>query len=108
MVFEVWDLDGSDLYQRLFQPSSAVPSILADAERSMRHGAFSVRETLSCIRAAGVFQERPLLLSGRPQAGPPLSGKRFVGIHRRPDRARAACRLSASLDEPSRLSDRTG
>ena len=107
MVFEVWDLDGSDLYRRLFQPPIAAQSALADAERTMRHGAFGVRENLSSIREAAVFQGRRLLLSSWPQTGPPLSGKRFVNIHRRTDGARVTFRLSASLDEPSRLSART-
>jgi len=106
MVFEVWDLDGSDLYRRLFQPSIAAQSALADAERAMRHGAFGARETLSCIREAAVFQGHPLLLASWPQTGPPLSGKRLVGIHRRTERTCATLRLSASLDEPSRSSAR--
>jgi hypothetical protein len=107
MVFEVWDLDGSDLYRRLFQPSLVAQSALADVERNIRLGALGVRETLSRIRVAVVSQEHLLFPPGWSQAGTPVRGKRVTGTPRRTDRARATCRLSASLDDPSRLSDRT-
>jgi len=43
MAFEVMDLDGSDLYKRLFQPPIPSQPTLAEAEGVMRHGAFAVQ-----------------------------------------------------------------
>ena len=50
-LFEVLDLDGSDLYKRLFQ--SPIPSepTLAWAEEIMRHGVVATPETLGHMQA---------------------------------------------------------
>ena len=108
MVFEVWDLDGSDLFRRIFQPSIASQSALADSERVMRHGALGVRDTLSRLRTLAAFQESPPLLSDQPCTAPGHSGTRRPGIGPRTHMRPTPFRLSPPSEEPPTTPDCVG
>ncbi len=83
MVFEVLDLDGSDLYKRIFQ--SPIPSqpTMAEAEGIMRHGAFAVQEALGHLDALVVLQQSSTGFSRCPVAAPAISCERLTRIRAR-------------------------
>ena len=100
MVFEVLDLDGSDLYKRIFQ--SPIPSqpTMAEAEGIMRHGAFAVQEALGHLDALVVLQQSSTGFSRCPVAAPAISCERLTRIRARVDIHRASLPPPAPGDEP--------
>ncbi len=65
MIFDVLDLDGSDLQKRIFQPSMSSQPTLAELEGAMRHGAFAIRDAL------GVLQQHCAMLYYFSVSAPP-------------------------------------
>lgn len=72
MVFEVLDLEGSDLHKRIFQPPLSSQPTLAEMEGALRHGAFAVRDAL------GILQQRFAVSYFFSAITPPNQGKRFT------------------------------
>ncbi len=107
MLFEVWDLDGSDLYHRLFQPPIPAQSPLVDAERTLRLGVFCAQDTEGGTCATRISLERPFSVADRLRPGPHLQRRRPAGFLRGTGRAPVGCPSSASLDDSSRLFDPT-
>ena len=90
MVFEVLDLDGSDLYKRIFQPPIPSQPTVAEAEGIIRHGAFAVQEALGHLHALVVLQQACTGFSRCPVAAPAISGERLTRIRARVDLHRAS------------------
>lgn len=78
MVFEVMDLDGSDLYKRLFQPPIPSQPTLAEAEGVMRHGAFTVQNPPGQPCALVILQQYPAGFSSPSCSTSSLRAKRFL------------------------------
>jgi hypothetical protein len=104
MVFEVLDLDGSDLPRRIFQPSAVSQSSLAESERAMSHGACDVQGTLSQMRPVLLFQHLPLVFFGRVCISPALPGRRLTGNRPRTGIPRASLHSLSTTEDPSRTS----
>ena len=100
MVFEVLDLDGSDLYKRIFQPPISSQPTVAEAEGIMRHGAFAVQEALGHLHALVVLQQSCTGFSRCPVDAPAISGERLTRIRARVDLHCASLLPSAPGDEP--------
>jgi len=100
MVFEVLDLDGSDLYKRIFQPPIPSQPTVADAEGIVRHGAIAVQGALGHLHALVVLQQPFADFSRCPGAAPGISGKRLTRIRARVDLHHASFPPPAPADEP--------
>jgi hypothetical protein len=102
MVFEVLDLDSSDLYKRIFQPPIPSQPTVADAEGIMRHGAIAVQGALGHLHALVVLQQPFTGFSRCPSAAPGICGKRPTRIRARVDLHHASFPPPAPADEPPR------
>ena len=102
MAFEVLDLDGSDLYKRLFQ--SPIPSELtvAWAEEIMRHGAFAIPEALGHMQALDSLRPPSTGVSRCLDATSAPLGRRLTATRPRDRLHRASFHPPAPSDEPSR------
>lgn len=101
MAFEVLDLDGSDLYKRLFQ--SPIPSepTVAWAEEIMRHGVVAIPETLGHMQALDSLRLPSTDVSRCLDATSAPLGRRLMTIRPRASLHRASFHPPASSDEPS-------
>jgi hypothetical protein len=99
LAFEVLDLDGSALAQRLFQPPISSQPTLAEAEGVMRHAAFGVPDT-GCFHLADVFSRPFLVLWSRLDAIPRLSAQHPTRPLLRPHLHRASFSPPFACDEP--------
>ncbi len=94
LMFEVLDLDGSDLHKRIFQPPISSQPMLAESEGAMRHGAFAVRDAL------GVLQQRSVVLYYFTVSAPPTLCKRLTSIRPRGSIRRASAPPPPAIDDP--------
>lgn len=107
MIFEVMDLDGSDLYKRIFQPFIPSQPTVAEAE-GVRHGAFTIQAVLGPLRALVVLHQFSIGFASGPVAAPAVyCGKRLTRIRARVDIHRACLPPPAPGDEPPSSSART-
>ena len=102
MAFEVMDLDGSDLYKRIFQPPIPSQPTVAEAEAIMRHGAITVQGALGQLHALVVLQQPFTGFTCCPGAAPGICGKRLTRIRPRVDLHHASFPPPAPADEPAR------
>jgi hypothetical protein len=102
MAFEVLDLDGSDLYKRLFQ--SPIPSELtvAWAEEIGRHGAFAIPEALGHMQALDSLRLPSTGVSRCLDATSVPLGRQLTAIRPRARLHRVSFHPPAPSDEPSR------
>lgn len=107
MVFEVLDLDGSDLYKRIFQPPIPSQPTVAEAEGVMRHGAFAAQEALGHIHALVVLQQPSTVFAHCPYVATAVLCKRLTTIRPRADIHRASFPPPAPTDEPPSTPGRT-
>lgn len=107
MIFEVMDLDGSDLYKRICQPPIPSQPAVAEAEGVMRHGAFAIQAALGHLHALVLLRQPFTSLSRCPQAAPAIHDNRLTRIRPRTDIHRASLPPSAPGDEPPNIPART-
>jgi hypothetical protein len=107
MVFEVLDLDGSDLYKRIFRPPIPSQPAVAEAEGVMRHGAFAAQAALGHVHALVLLRQPFTGFSRCPHAAPAIFDKRLKRIRPRTDIHRASFPPLAPSDEPPRSPGRT-
>lgn len=101
MIFEVLDLDGSDLSKRIFQPLIPSQPTVAEAE-GVRHGAFAMQAALVVLQQLSTgFSRCPIAASAI------YYGKRLTRIRARVDIHRASLPPPAPGDEPPSTPART-
>ena len=106
MAFEVLDLDGSDLYKRIFQPPISSEPTVAWAEEIMRHGAFAIPEALGHTQALDSLQLPSTSVSRCLDATSVPLGRRLTAIRPHARLHCASIHPPALSDEPSRPSHR--
>jgi hypothetical protein len=107
IVFEVLDLDGSDLYKRIFQPPIPSSPILAEAEGVLRQGTYAIQKAPGHIHALVDLRQPSARVSRCPYTAPAIVGMRLTRIHRRAHIRRATFPSPAASDEPPSNPDRT-
>jgi hypothetical protein len=104
MVFEVLDLDGSDLCKRIFWPPISSQPAVAEAEGVMRHRAFAAQVALGHVHALVLLRQPFTGFSRCPHAAPAIFDKRLKRIRPRTDIHRASFPPPAPSDEPPSIS----
>ena len=99
MIFEVMDLDGSDLYKRFFQPPLLSQPTLAEAEGVMRHGASAVQKVLGQLCALVVLEQYSTGFSSPSRSTSALRAKRLLRNRPRAHIYSGSCALVAPGDE---------
>lgn len=99
MIFEVMDLDGSDLYKRIFQPPIPSQPVVAEAE-GVRHSAFAIQAALGHLVALVDLRQPSPAVSRRPYTAPVLVGMRLTRIRARAHIRRPTFAPPAPGDEP--------
>lgn len=100
MVFEVLDLDGSDLYRRIFQPPIPSQPTVAWAEGGMRHGAFAIHEALGHLQARESLRQPSMAVPHCRDATSAILGKRLTVIRPRTGIPRPSVHPPAPSNEP--------
>ena len=100
MIFEVLDLDGSDLYKRLFQPPIPSQPTLAEAEGVMRHGAFPVQKALGQLCALVILLQYSTGCSSPSRSLCALRARRLLMNRPRPHIHGGSFTPTAPGDEP--------
>jgi hypothetical protein len=93
LMFEVLDLDGSDLHKCIFQPPISSQPMLAESEGAMRQGAFVVSDAL------GVLQQRPVVLYFFTVSAPPTLCKRLTSTRPRGSIHRVSAPPPPAIDD---------
>jgi hypothetical protein len=102
MAFEVLDLDGSDVYKRLFR--SPIPSepTVAWAEEIVRHGAVAIPEAVGHMQSLGSLRLPYMGVSCCLDATSAPLDRRLTANRPRASLHRASSHPPASSDEPAR------
>ncbi len=106
IVFEVLDLDGSDLNKRIFQPPIPSSPILAEAEGVLRQGTFAIQETLGHIHVLVDLPQTSARISRCAYAAPAIVGMRLTRIRARAHIRRGPFPSATPSDEPPSTLDR--
>jgi len=105
MVFEVLDLDGSDLYARIFQPPLSSQPGLVESEGAMRQGALAVHAVVPHPLGSVVVQYSSFR-AGSPGRTVAAFRRHLPHTNPRVNARRAALSSLPSTDEPPSSSGR--
>ncbi len=94
MVFEVLDLDGSDLQRRILQPPISSQPSLAESDGATRHGVFMVRDAL------GILQQRFAVLTYTSLSASPNLRTRLTTTRPRGALRRVSFTPPPAVDDP--------
>ena len=100
MVFEVMDLDRSDLNKRIFQPPISSQLTAVDAEGVLRYGALPIQKALGPTHALVELWRPSTGVSHCQYAAPVTAGRLLARIRVRVDIHRSSLAPPAPGDEP--------